>query len=1205
MSFQPPSSSFPQQRNESSEGSRRRAFIEIPGYEIEREIGRGGMATVYLAIQQSLGRQVALKVLALEPDTDDDFSQRFNKEGRILAQLVHPNIVTIYDISITDDHYFFSMEYLPGGTLKQRIRQGLSLESAVQITRSIAKALGYAHEKGVVHRDIKPFNILFRQDDTPILTDFGVARVAESKTINTLMGSTIGSPGYMSPEQARGEIATTQSDLYSLGVVVYEMLVGRPPYEADNAIAVALKHLYDPIPKLPKECSYFQPVIDKLLAKKNSDRYKNANEFLDAFDAAIPGSGVGSLPRVKTSLGSVSVAEFTNGKLRALLDTNRKWRFPVLGALIAIAVIVVAYSLKVKRPVKDADISRYPQLAEQTKEVRRKQEVSAALKRAESQLQAKLLSGDSEDSAESLYRHALKLEPGNVQALTGLQNIATEYEKQAQNRFDAGALQEGLNYVNQGLAVAPAHEGLMHLRREIERRFAEMKAEQTRQEEQRQRQLQAEQFLMQAQSSFREGAWEVTLAHIEQGLLAIPDHRDLLALREQVKVRLAEQVRQQAEAQRRREEEARRQAEIVERQKAEQTRRLQEAEQYLGRALEDQRNGQYAAGLQQIEKGLALVPDHAQSIRLREEMRAQLAAEQKRQAEQAKREQDIAALLKQADAQWKTKQWIEPAGNNAVATYREVLKLDPDNAPARDGLGRIAQEYERQARQQRDAGALQESLAQIEKGLTVLPNHEGLAGLRQEVERGIAEAKAQQAREEAQRLQADHFFTQAQSSFRQGTLEEGLHQIEQGLTVSPSHPGLLTLREQVKAQLAEQSRQQAEAQRRREEEAQRQAELAERQKAEQARQEEVVQRRREEALWQAEEAERRRTEKAWQQAEAARRLKEADLYLTEVLEKQQGGQYVEGLRQIEKGLALVPNHAELIRLRDEIGTQLAAEQKRQAEQAKREQKIAALLKQADVQWKRKQLTEPAGNNAEATYRQVLELDAKNAPAQAGLSRIAQEYLQQARQRQSAGAFQESLKQIDKGLAVVPNQEELLRLREEVHTQFAGERQKLEQQRLEQQQRETQRQEQEQQKKLEQQKEAQRQQEEKQQKQQQKQQKEQKQQKRQQDQQRKEQQRLEQQQQEQQKKLEQQQRQEEKLWLDQQRREQQRLEQQRQQERQREQQKKLEQQRLQEKEQLEQKKRIEQQRLEQQRQEQQPPKQSQPETTTKPRVFGTF
>ncbi len=1085
MSFQPPSSPSSRQRGESSGGLRRPAFIEIPGYEIECEIGRGGMATVYLAVQQSLGRRVALKVLALEVDADNDFSQRFKKEGRILAQLVHPNIVTIYDIGATDENCFFSMEYLPGDTLKQRIKQGLSLDSAIQITRSMAKALGYAHERGVVHRDVKPFNILFRQGDTPVLTDFGVARVAESKTINTMVGLTIGSPGYMSPEQAKGEIATIQSDLYSLGVVIYEMFAGRPPYEADNSIAITLKHLHDPIPKLPKEYSYLQPVINKLLAKKSSDRYKNTSEFLKAFDAIVPGNDTGSLPGINTDISSVSIAEFTNGKLRALLDTDRKRLFSVLGIVVAIIVVVAVYNFKIKNPGQVVEVSEQTQPVEQPEQMRPKQDTTALLKRAESQLQAKLLSGDSDDSAESIYRRVLKLEPGNAEALMGLQNIAKEYEKQAQQRLDAGTLQEGLNFVNQGLAIAPAHEGLMRLRREIERRFAEIKAERMRQEEQRQRELQAEQFLMQAQSSFQEGTLEITLAHIEQGLLAIPDHRDLLALRERVRARLVEQQRQ-AEARRRQEEEARRQAELAERQKAEQARqqaeaarRLQEAERYWARALDDQRNGLYADGLQQIEKGLALAPDHAGLMRLREEVRVQLAAEQKRQAEQAKREQEITALLRQADAQWKAKRLTEPAGNNAEATYRQVLKLDSDNAPARDGLGHIAQEYEQQARQQRDAGALQESLTRIDKGLAVVPDHAGLVRLRQEVERGIAEAKARQAREAEQRLRADRFFAQARNSFQQGALEASLDQIEQGLAVLADHPGLLALREQVKARLAEQARQQAEAQRRQEEEARRQAELAERQKAEQARQEEeAAQRRREEALWQSEEAERRKTEKARQEDEAARRLREAGLYLAEALEKQRSGQYAEGLQQVERGLTLVPNHTELTRLHKEVRAQLAAEQMRQAEQAKREQEIAALLKQADAQWKAKRLTEPAGNNAEATYRRILALDAGNAQAQAGLERIAQEYLQQARQRQSAGAFQESLKQIDKGLSVVPNQAELLRLRDEVRVQFAAEQQKLEQQRFEQQQRETQRQEQEQQKKLEQQQEIQRQREEK-------------------------------------------------------------------------------------------------------------------------------
>ena len=259
--------------------------MQIPGYEVECEIGRGGMATVYRAVQQSLSRQVALKVLMQELDDDGDFAQRFKKEGRILAQLLHPNIVTIYDIGVSENNQLFlCIEYLSGGTLRDRIKQGLSIDSAIQIAKLITRALGFAHERGVIHRDVKPSNIMFRLDGTPVLTDFGVARFVESNTINTLTGLMIGSPGYMSPEQAMGEGATIQSDLYSLGAVIYEMLTGHPPYEAGNPISVALKHLYDPIPTLPKECAYLQPVLSKLLAKGSSDRYKNTGELLNALD---------------------------------------------------------------------------------------------------------------------------------------------------------------------------------------------------------------------------------------------------------------------------------------------------------------------------------------------------------------------------------------------------------------------------------------------------------------------------------------------------------------------------------------------------------------------------------------------------------------------------------------------------------------------------------------------------------------------------------------------------------------------------------------------------------------------------------------------------------------------------------------------------------------------------------------------------------
>lgn len=245
MSFKgSPLDSLPEASQE-HEIPRWQGWVQIAGYQIECEIGRGGMATVYRAVQQSLGRQVAIKILAYGPKDDIEFAQRFKKEGRILARLSHPNIVTIYDVGISENNQLFlSIEYLFGGTLGDRIKQGLSFDSVIQIVRAIAKALEYAHERGVIHRDVKPSNIMFRHDGVPVLTDFGVARIVESKTIHTLSGLTIGSPGYMSPEQAMGESATIQSDLYSLGVVMYEMLTGHRLYEAGNSIAVTLKHLF-------------------------------------------------------------------------------------------------------------------------------------------------------------------------------------------------------------------------------------------------------------------------------------------------------------------------------------------------------------------------------------------------------------------------------------------------------------------------------------------------------------------------------------------------------------------------------------------------------------------------------------------------------------------------------------------------------------------------------------------------------------------------------------------------------------------------------------------------------------------------------------------------------------------------------------------------------------------------------------------------
>jgi len=170
--------------------------MHIPGYQIERELGQGGMAIVYLAMQESLHRHVALKIIKPILTTDDEFAQRFLREvaqrflreGRIIAQLNDPHIVTVYDIGTHDSTYYLSMEYLSGGTLQQRIREGLSLKEALSVTRAIASALHYAHRRKIIHRDIKPQNILFRENGNPVLTDFGIAKTIGGSTIMTRTG---------------------------------------------------------------------------------------------------------------------------------------------------------------------------------------------------------------------------------------------------------------------------------------------------------------------------------------------------------------------------------------------------------------------------------------------------------------------------------------------------------------------------------------------------------------------------------------------------------------------------------------------------------------------------------------------------------------------------------------------------------------------------------------------------------------------------------------------------------------------------------------------------------------------------------------------------------------------------------------------------------------------------------------------------------
>lgn len=262
--------------------------LDIPGYVLEGELGRGGMGAVYRARQCSLDRPVALKVLSASLGDNPEFKVRFQNEGRIIATLAHPHIVTVHDIGSRGELHYLSMELLEGGTLRERMRAGLGLVEVLSIARSLATALHFAHQRGVVHRDFKPMNVLFRSNGSAVLTDFGIAKLLDEDAGLTGTGFTLGSSGYMSPEQAMGRPIDARADLYAFGVVFWEMLTGKPPYEAPDAFALALKHATAPLPVLPTELSRFQRLTDLLMAKQPEQRYAGLDVFLLDLKAVAP-----------------------------------------------------------------------------------------------------------------------------------------------------------------------------------------------------------------------------------------------------------------------------------------------------------------------------------------------------------------------------------------------------------------------------------------------------------------------------------------------------------------------------------------------------------------------------------------------------------------------------------------------------------------------------------------------------------------------------------------------------------------------------------------------------------------------------------------------------------------------------------------------------------------------------------------------------
>jgi serine/threonine-protein kinase len=257
-------------------------------YEIKSELGRGGMATVYRGYDPRFEREVAVKVLPSELlHADPQFRLRFEREAKIIAQLEHTAIVPVYDVGEADGQPYFVMRYMNGGSLSERIKAGvLTMEEAARILGAIAPGLDEAHSKGIVHRDIKPSNILFDRRGNPYISDFGIAKLSQAQAGNVTGSAIIGTPAYMAPEQAQGTEVDGRADIYALGIILFEMLTGKQPYEADTPMAVAIKHITDPVPHIrqtnPKLPEGMESIIQKAMAKKREERFSTAVEMTTA-----------------------------------------------------------------------------------------------------------------------------------------------------------------------------------------------------------------------------------------------------------------------------------------------------------------------------------------------------------------------------------------------------------------------------------------------------------------------------------------------------------------------------------------------------------------------------------------------------------------------------------------------------------------------------------------------------------------------------------------------------------------------------------------------------------------------------------------------------------------------------------------------------------------------------------------------------------
>jgi serine/threonine-protein kinase PpkA len=763
--------------------------MNISGFKIIRELSQGSMANVYLAAQKNLDREVALKVMSQNLLKDPSFKQTFLNEGKIVAKLHHPHIITIYDLGYAADGCYISMEYIAGKNLKERIQAGLTLGESLQIAVRVARALDYAHKCGIVHRDIKPTNILFRDDQYPVLTDFGIAQPQTGGLSFSPNGAFIGTPRYLSPERVKGEPEDARSDLYSLGTVFYEMITGNPPYEGEEALATALKHLHDPVPELAEPFAFLQPVLDRLMAKEPAHRFGSAHEFIHALEQVMhdqgeenatlfePARGLANIPRSDPPLAEAQAEARTERIARRIFGALRQgWsvhrnRWSLAGVAVGVAAIAGGYYWQESR----SDL--------QTQHV-----LEQLLAYEGTQPAQSLVGQPGVRTPYATYTFALALAQGQPEVLEGLRKLAGRFEERARHKWQEGQLDQALMLVKQGLHFKPDHEGLLALKPFMSQQIKE-----------RGRQHRIKDLLVQAHQ------------HLAQSRLTEPQGNN--AFDTYNAVLMLDRKNQQA---------LKGLAQI--------------AKRFEQRAREARNRGDIPGSLALIEQGIHIDPKHGGLQALKDSMGLPSGDQDK------KRLHLIAQWLERAQAQFQAGRFTQPAGDNAFETYRMILVVAPGEAGALTGIQRIAEHYQQLAQIHKNKGDLKVSQSFIEEGLQIAPAHAELLELRDQITSRHADSiqtllkkaeqqfvlsrltephgdnafesykevlrmdPANQKAREGLRMIVQHYQTLAEGRQQAGSLQEALVLANQGLKVDPDNGGLLVQRKAILVALQAQQR---------------------------------------------------------------------------------------------------------------------------------------------------------------------------------------------------------------------------------------------------------------------------------------------------------------------------------------------------------------------------------------------------------------